>query len=95
MKHEHAKLIEEANGMDIMTQVMAMDADKQEAFKIVVLSVLRVMHSADGCIVMALDADGEGNAMISVLGNAMIAPQLARVMTDILEQMDEPAGGVH
>lgn len=79
---------------ELMAQITEMPADKQEAFKTIVIAILEVMASENGCAVLALDTEGNGRVLMSILGNAMIAPHLTRAMADVMDQMDETVGGM-
>lgn len=82
------------NADDFMAQIVAMDGDKQKAFKILVVAILKVMSSDEGCAVLALDVEGNGQVLMSVLGDPLIAPHLSRAMADVMTQLDETVGGM-
>jgi len=79
---------------NIMAQIVAMDEEKQLAFKVIVVAILRIMANEEGCGVLALDVEGDGKVIMSVLGNPMIAPCLTRAMADVMDKMDAPVGGM-
>lgn len=76
----------------IMAQIVSMDEEKQIAFKVLIMAILRLMNSEEGCGVMALDVEGNGKVIMSVLGNAMLAPHLTRAMADVMGAMDDTQG---
>lgn len=84
----------ELSAEDVMARIEALDSDKQMVLRGAVAVLLRTLESEDGGGVLMADMNGRGKAVMLVIGNSFIAPQLTHCASDALHRMEDHQGAM-
>lgn len=84
----------ELSAEEVTARIEAMDEDKQMVLRGAVTILLRTLESDDGGAVIMADMNGRGKAVMLVVGNSFIAPQLTHCASDALHQMEDHQGAM-